>query len=58
MILFYHSPTMFRIYRKEFTDSMEIPRDTVLKAYKEQQLKEMKHQQSHSRRNSMEISYR
>ena len=37
---------------------IEIPRDTVLKAYKEQQLKEMKHQQSHSRRNSMEISYR
>lgn len=37
---------------------IEIPRDTVLKAYKEQQLKELKHQQSHSRRNSMEISYR
>lgn len=37
---------------------IEIPRDTVLKVYKEQQLKEMKHQQSHSRRNSMEISYR
>lgn len=37
---------------------IEIPRDTVLKAYKEQQLKEMKHQQAHSRRNSMEISYR
>lgn len=37
---------------------IEIPRDTALKAYKEQQLKEMKHQQSHSRRNSMEISYR
>ena len=37
---------------------IEIPRDTVLKAYKEQQLKEMKHQQSHSRHNSMEISYR
>lgn len=37
---------------------IEIPRDTVLKAYKKQQLKEMKHQQSHSRRNSMEISYR
>lgn len=37
---------------------IEIPRDTVLKAYKEQQLKEMKHQQSHSRYNSMEISYR
>lgn len=37
---------------------IEIPRDTVLKAYKEQQLKEMNHQQSHSRRNSMEISYR
>ena len=36
---------------------IEIPRDTVLKAYKEQQLKELKHQQSHSRRNSMEISY-
>lgn len=37
---------------------IEIPRDTVLKAYKEQQLKELKHQQNHSRRNSMEISYR
>lgn len=37
---------------------IEIPRDTVLKAYKEQQLKELKHQQGHSRRNSMEISYR
>ena len=37
---------------------IEIPRDTVLKAYKEQQLKELKHQQSYSRRNSMEISYR
>lgn len=37
---------------------IEIPRDTVLKAYKEQQLKEMKHQQNHSRCNSMEISYR
>ena len=37
---------------------IEIPHDTVLKAYKEQQLKEMKHQQSHSRHNSMEISYR
>ena len=37
---------------------IEIPRDTVLKAYKEQQLKELKHQQSHSHRNSMEISYR
>lgn len=37
---------------------IEIPRDTVLKVYKEQQLKEMKHQQSHIRRNSMEISYR
>ena len=37
---------------------IEIPRDTVLKAYKEQQLKELKHQQSHSRRNSMEISYK
>lgn len=36
---------------------IEIPRDTVLKAYKEQQLKELKHQQSHSRRNSMELSY-
>ncbi len=36
---------------------IEIPRDTVLKAYKEQQLKELRHQQSHSRRNSMEISY-
>lgn len=37
---------------------IEIPRDTVLKAYKEQQLKELKHQQNHSRRNSMEISYK
>lgn len=37
---------------------IEIPRDTVLKAYKKQQLKEMKHQQFHSRHNSMEISYR
>lgn len=37
---------------------IEIPRDTVLKAYKEQQLKELKHQQSHSRRTSMEISYK
>lgn len=37
---------------------IEIPRDTVLKAYKEQQLKELKHQQNHSRRNSIEISYR
>ena len=37
---------------------IEIPRDTVLKAYKEQQLKELKHQRSYSRRNSMEISYR
>lgn len=37
---------------------IEIPRDTVLKAYKEQQLKELKHQQGHSRRNSMEIFYR
>ena len=37
---------------------IEIPRDTVLLAYKEQQLKELKHQQNHSRRNSMEISYR
>lgn len=36
---------------------IEIPRDTVLKAYKEQQLKELKHQQSYSRRNSMELSY-
>lgn len=37
---------------------IEIPRDTVLLAYKEQQLKELKHQQGHSSRNSMEISYR
>ena len=36
---------------------IEIPRDTVLKAYKEQQLKELKHQQGLCRRNSMEISY-
>lgn len=36
---------------------IEIPRDTVLKAYKEQQLKELRHQQSHSRRNRMELSY-
>lgn len=36
---------------------IELPRDTVLKAYKEQRLKEMKYSSSQSRRDSIGISY-
>ena len=35
----------------------KLPRDTVLQAHKEQQLKEMKQEQRHSRANSMSFSY-
>lgn len=35
----------------------ELPRDTVLKAYKQQALAEIKQEQKHSRRNEIEFSY-
>ena len=35
----------------------KLPRDTVLEHYKEQQLKEMKHDQRHNRSNSMSLAY-
>ena len=35
----------------------KLPRDTVLEHYKEQQLKEMKHEQRHNRSNSMSLAY-
>lgn len=36
---------------------IQLPRDTVLNMYKEQQIKEMKQEQRHYRTNSMNISY-